>query len=196
MNAPLDNLASLPFGLHFGQIYPAGFGVLTGSQHLGTDWIVPTGTPVYAPLDGVAYIKTSSQTGVCIEIQGEQYWCRMMHLRNIVKTSTVKAGNLVAYSDNTGLSSGAHLHVDFRKPGSSLNIANFFDPEKLLATPQEDTITQNQFTALALPEALTYWESHHPGQQPIVSQVEAQLRQVYLGTLDYTILLDEWRKGL
>ena len=66
------------------------------------------------------------------------------------------------------------------------------------ATVKQDQggdLTQDQWTALAMPEALSYWEAHHPGQQAIVSQIETQLRQVFLGTLNYTDLLDKWRKG-
>jgi len=66
-------------------------------------------------------------------------------------------------------------------------------------TPKGDTLTEDHFTALALPEALLYWESHHaqpPAQPPIIADIEKQLRQVYQGSINYTDLLDSWRKGL
>lgn len=95
--------------------------------HSGTDFALETGTPIYAPADGeVIGVVNSypendhSGPGNSVHLRldrksplGEDMELRLLHLLpNIVVTegSTVKTGDLLAYSDNTGNSTSEHLH--------------------------------------------------------------------------------------
>lgn len=86
--------------------------------HKGLDIPVVTGTEIYASHDGVVRKTSESlsqgigvvlrQEGVCETV----YW---HNKNNVVKVGdTVKAGDLIAYSDNTGMSGGPHLHWEYK----------------------------------------------------------------------------------
>ncbi len=91
------------------------------SYHEGLDLRGAAGTPVYAPADGVvalagALIVRGNAVilrhgwGVC-----SGYW----HLSAVAVQpgQSVKAGDLLGYVGNTGLSTGAHLHWEIRVRG-------------------------------------------------------------------------------
>ena len=85
--------------------------------HHGTDFAVPIGTPVIAPGDGVVIKATRHPlAGNYLVIRhGRQYTTRYLHLsRFLVKEGdTVKRGQRIALSGNTGRSTGPHLHYEF-----------------------------------------------------------------------------------
>lgn len=59
-----------------------------------------------------------------------------------------------------------------------------------------DNVTEDQWVALALPEALLYWEAHHhTATREDIASIEGQLRQVYQGQLNYSDLLATWAEG-
>ncbi len=102
----------------------------TYSYHEGLDYGVPEGNPVYAPAPGVVglaeqlFVRGGAVTldhglGVC-----SGYW----HLSRIVVKpgQTVRAGDLLGYSGNTGLSNGPHLHFEIRVRGIPTNPAPWF----------------------------------------------------------------------
>ncbi|MGK0617660.1 LysM peptidoglycan-binding domain-containing M23 family metallopeptidase [Meiothermus cerbereus] len=102
----------------------------TYSYHEGLDYGVPEGTPVYAPAPGVVglaetlFVRGGAVTldhglGVC-----SGYW----HLSRIVVKpgQIVRAGDLLGYSGNTGLSNGPHLHFEIRVRGIPTNPAPWF----------------------------------------------------------------------
>lgn len=111
--------------------------------HAGIDYPVPTGTPVYACIDGqVSTVFNDVYHGNVVDIQNGGKWYRVMHLRNFVVTGgPVKQGQLIAYSDNTGLSTGPHVHWDVRTEYEPTSFAAFIDPLTLLK--EEDVITWN-----------------------------------------------------
>jgi hypothetical protein len=92
--------------------------------HNGIDYGAKDGTPVYATHEGVAYIEIDSSGGNGVVIRSEDkyeyngkavnfktiYW----HLKEnnvcIKRFQKVKAGDLIGYADNTGFSTGSHLH--------------------------------------------------------------------------------------
>ena len=100
--------------------------------HHGIDVGCPTGTPVYAANDGTVVYSSAEGTGGygnLIEIQHpDGILTKYAHLDRYVARSgqKVKRGQLIAYSGDTGIGSGPHLHWEIRKPsGDSI------DPEGL-----------------------------------------------------------------
>lgn len=89
------------------------------SYHSGLDIAAPTGTPVIASFDGKvkSYNDTKYGGGLTVLLQGESYQLGFCHLSNntVVKNgSTVKAGQVIGYTGNTGHSTGPHLHISLR----------------------------------------------------------------------------------
>ncbi|MCC4265435.1 murein DD-endopeptidase MepM [Oceanimonas baumannii] len=85
--------------------------------HKGTDFAVPTGTPVVAPSDGVVVKATRHRlAGNYLVIRhGRKYTTRFLHLSKfLVKPGDkVRRGEQIALSGNTGRSTGPHLHYEF-----------------------------------------------------------------------------------
>jgi murein DD-endopeptidase MepM/ murein hydrolase activator NlpD len=112
----------------FGTRRSYGGGPFT-SYHEGTDFAIPSGTPVYAPADGVVVLAeqlTVRGNAVVID-HGWGVYSGLYHLKSFVAPvgQKVKQGDLVAYSDNTGLSTGAHLHWDIRIRGLNVDALQF-----------------------------------------------------------------------
>jgi murein DD-endopeptidase MepM/ murein hydrolase activator NlpD len=82
--------------------------------HEGIDIGVATGTPVHAAADGVVtYSGWMTGYGNMVMIyHGSDVTTLYAHLKSFVakKGDTVKQGQTIAYSDNTGWSTGPHLH--------------------------------------------------------------------------------------
>ncbi|WGV98481.1 M23 family metallopeptidase [Vibrio sp. YMD68] len=107
---------------------------VTGSikMHRGQDFAVNTGTPVYAPADGVVEVTRSSQkgSGNFLRLQHSYgFTSSYSHLNKfLVKSGDfVQKGDLIAHSGNSGLSSGPHLHYEIRFVGRSLDPRPFVD---------------------------------------------------------------------
>ncbi len=99
------------------------------SYHEGTDFAMPAGTPVYAPAEGVVVLaETLAVRGNAIVIDhGWGVYTGLYHLSKFAVQvgQRVKQGDLVAYSGNTGLSTGAHLHWDIRIRGLNVDAMQF-----------------------------------------------------------------------
>lgn len=91
--------------------------------HTGIDLRATTGTKVYAANGGtVTTSGYSSAWGNYIIINhGGGYTTLYAHLsrRNVSKGTTVKQGDVIGLSGNTGYSTGPHLHFEIDKNGSS-----------------------------------------------------------------------------
>lgn len=88
--------------------------------HNGIDFGCPTGTPIVACLDGIVeYAGQDSSGGIGVYLIHEKekmrsiYW----HFKNYVVRvgDKVKKGDIVGISDNTGFSTGPHLHFGLKK---------------------------------------------------------------------------------
>ncbi|MBJ7537664.1 M23 family metallopeptidase [Marinomonas transparens] len=100
--------------------------------HRGQDFAVNTGTPVYAPADGTVEVTRPSKKGsgnYLRILHGYGFSSSYSHLSKFVakKGDFVKKGDLIAYSGNSGLSSGPHLHYEVRFIGRPLNPKQFLD---------------------------------------------------------------------
>nr|ADI22875.1 membrane proteins related to metalloendopeptidases [uncultured gamma proteobacterium HF0500_32L01] len=91
--------------------------------HKGVDYGGSTGDPVMATADGlVTFAGRKHQYGKVITLQhGQKYSTLYAHLsrfsKNIRSGSTVTQGQLIGYVGTTGLSTGPHLHYEFRVNG-------------------------------------------------------------------------------
>jgi murein DD-endopeptidase MepM/ murein hydrolase activator NlpD len=95
--------------------------------HRGTDLKAAMNTPVYATADGVVeysgYHKKSGFGNLVILHHNYGFKTYYGHLNKVVLESGtfVKKGDLIAYTGNTGMSSGPHLHYEIRFISRLLN---------------------------------------------------------------------------
>ncbi len=99
-------------------------------MHNGVDFLVNTGTPVYATGDGVVkFVGRKRGLGRTVIIDhGFGYTTIYGHLHRfkVKKGQRVKRGDLIALSGNSGrLTTGPHLHYEVRHNGIALNPQNF-----------------------------------------------------------------------
>jgi len=100
--------------------------------HPGLDLRASPGTPILAPADGVVkFIKynQSSGYGNVVSLSHnygfESYYAHLQNKPVVKEGQFVKKGDLIAYSGNTGLSTGPHLHYEIRFIGRLLDPAPF-----------------------------------------------------------------------
>jgi murein DD-endopeptidase MepM/ murein hydrolase activator NlpD len=123
---PVENYSKIssPFGTR--RSYNGG---PFSSYHEGTDFSATSGTPVYAPADGVVVLgETLFVRGNAILIDhGWGVYTGLYHLSSIDVSvgQAVKQGDFIGRVGGTGLSTGPHLHWDLRV--RSLNV----DPMQL-----------------------------------------------------------------
>ena len=96
------------------------------APHKGVDFSLPVGTPIIAPADGVVehVAYQANGAGRYIKLRhGGQYTTVYMHLsRQLVRSGqTVKKGERIGLSGNTGRSTGPHLHYEFHINGRPVN---------------------------------------------------------------------------
>lgn len=101
------------------------------SYHTGTDYRAAVGTKVYATADGkvtVSKAKGKGYLGNYIELSHNMgFKTYYGHLSKIIvkKGSTVRQGELIGYSGNTGRSNGPHLHYGIKFAGTHVNPEKF-----------------------------------------------------------------------
>ncbi len=111
---PLERYARLSSNFNLSRKHP-----ITGrvQPHKGTDFAVPTGTPVLAPGDGVVVkaVRHRLAGNYLVIRHGRQYTTRFLHLSKFLvkQGDTVRRGQRIALSGNTGRSTGPHLHYEF-----------------------------------------------------------------------------------
>jgi len=154
-------LAEMPAILPVNGHITSGFGsrfhpvLKINRLHPGLDFHASVGTPIYATGNGVIreatsgaglgrYVKVEHATAGYVTVYG--------HLSKlppgIRKGKTVKRGDLIGYSGNTGLSEAPHLHYEVRDlSGRSLNPLYFLAPsmtpaayEQLLKDAENTTL--------------------------------------------------------
>lgn len=105
--------------------------------HPGTDYGSPSGTPIKATTDGVVRYLAGNNGGygnvATLTLKnGDVVW--HSHLMKAGFTGKVTKGQIIGYTDNTGWSTGPHLHVEYRVKGSQNRPIDF---EKWLADHPE-----------------------------------------------------------
>ena len=130
---PVDH----PVTFGFGETSPP---YSVAAPHRGCDYAVPVGTPVYAPAAGIVHLHVpgdgygNGSFGNHILIDHGDGWPTLLaHLLSFTgagaQGATVKAGDLIAYSGNTGTSTGPHLHAQRDcKGGLTVTFSDCRDP--------------------------------------------------------------------
>ena len=124
----------LPFNGKFPVTQPFGANpdVYGAGGHKGIDYGLPSRTPVYAVHDGVVN-KPAFQPngfGTYLTLSWDAYIVYYGHLDSVVKTGIVKEGELIGYSDNSGWSSGPHLHIEVYFARALINPEQLFNKEE------------------------------------------------------------------
>ncbi|MFC9649319.1 M23 family metallopeptidase [Streptomyces sp. NPDC059892] len=96
-------------------------GVNWMSIHTGIDFPVSYGTPVMAATDGTVRTQYNSAYGnmaIVTAPDGTETWyCHLSTTK--IRSGSVKAGDVIAYSGNSGNSTGPHLHFEVRPGGGA-----------------------------------------------------------------------------
>ncbi|MFD9307325.1 peptidoglycan DD-metalloendopeptidase family protein [Streptomyces sp. NPDC060048] len=94
-------------------------GVNWMSVHTGIDFPVGMGTSVMAATDGTVRSKWNSAYGNMVIVTApdgtETWYCHLSSAK--IRSGKVKAGDVIAYSGDSGNSTGAHLHFEVRPGG-------------------------------------------------------------------------------
>ncbi|MCZ4511342.1 peptidoglycan DD-metalloendopeptidase family protein [Streptomyces sp. ActVer] len=97
-------------------------GVNWMSTHTGIDFPVSYGTTVMAVADGTVRTQWNSSYGNMVILttkDGTEIWYCHLATYQVASGTVVKAGDPVAYSGNSGNSTGPHLHIEVRPGGGS-----------------------------------------------------------------------------
>jgi murein DD-endopeptidase MepM/ murein hydrolase activator NlpD len=101
------------------------------SYHKAIDWGTPVGTSVMASSGGtVTKAGWGSGYGYCVYIQHpDGTETRYAHLSKVLVSAgqTVKQGQKIALSGNTGVSTGPHLHFEIRINGVAVDPLNYLE---------------------------------------------------------------------
>ncbi len=122
---PQLSLLTASFGMKMHPFYRSP------QQHNGVDYTIPEGTRVFATADGViesTQLK-SSTLGKSIVIDHKNgYKTTYNHLTRIFIPAmrSVKRGEIIGLSGNTGLSTAPHLHYEISYNGEAVDPTNYF----------------------------------------------------------------------
>ena len=107
--------------------------------HTGVDFTAPTGTPIYAPGNGVVTTVERNRHGYGLMVvidHGYGYETLYAHLSkfNVRVGQQVKRGEIIGFVGNTGVSTAPHLHYEVIRHGNKVNPVNYFFND---LTPEE-----------------------------------------------------------
>ncbi|PAZ11851.1 peptidase M23 [Streptomyces sp. SA15] len=113
---------ALPVAQHGLSAYYGQSGINWMSVHTGIDFPVSYGTTVMAVTDGTVRTEWNSAYGNMMIVTAkdgtETWYCHLSSYR-VSSGTTVKAGDPIAYSGNSGNSTGPHLHLEVHLAGGS-----------------------------------------------------------------------------
>jgi hypothetical protein len=115
--------------------------------HNGIDYGIPNGTPIAAAAGGTVamvgfenggygnYVKLSHSDG------GKSYFTYYAHLASaaVAAGQKVKTGAVIGYSNNTGASTGPHLHFGLKIEGENPPYKGYVDPMPYLSADSTDS---------------------------------------------------------
>lgn len=143
MRRPIDLKNGVSIGQPFGakEFDYTPYGLI---GHHGQDYPAPEGQPIYAPEAGTILQSANGVTdpksgrfaaGETIVMSGKyEHWLMHLSRRLVNAGSKVSEGQLIGYSGNTGVSTGAHLHWGTRPLSPNMNngYRGFVDPSIVL----------------------------------------------------------------
>jgi len=116
------------------------FGVKTfySKHHLGVDYIVPKGVPIYAPTNCKIEVSGNfPQGGNTVHASFDDYKygkliMRCMHLSKLSPKGNYDKGKILGYTGNTGkYTTAPHLHLDLSiNKVNYKDFSNFIDPDE------------------------------------------------------------------
>lgn len=105
--------------------------------HSGIDYAAPTGTPVYAPADGVVVSAgRAGGYGIRVEIDHPNgLTTRFAHLSRalVARGTQVRAGDQIGRIGSTGRSTGPHLHYEVRRGSRAIDPMPFIRAGQVLS---------------------------------------------------------------
>ncbi|MEU3733947.1 M23 family metallopeptidase [Streptomyces sp. NPDC033538] len=113
---------ALPVAQHGLSAYYGQAGINWMSVHSGIDFPVSYGTTVMAATDGTVRTQYNSAYGNMMIVtakDGTETWYCHLSTYQVPSGTTVKAGDAIAFSGNSGNSTGPHLHFEVRPSGGS-----------------------------------------------------------------------------
>jgi murein DD-endopeptidase MepM/ murein hydrolase activator NlpD len=113
---------ALPVEQHGLSAYYGQAGINWMSVHSGIDFPVSYGTTVMAATDGVVRTEWNSAYGnmaIVTAKDGTETWYCHLSTYKVASGTEVKAGDPIAFSGNSGNSTGPHLHFEVRPGGGS-----------------------------------------------------------------------------
>ncbi|MFJ4331536.1 MULTISPECIES: M23 family metallopeptidase [unclassified Streptomyces] len=113
---------ALPVSQHGLSAYYGQAGINWMSVHTGIDFPVSYGTKVMAATDGTVRTQYNSAYGNMMIVtakDGTETWYCHLSSYQVPSGTTVKAGDAIAFSGNSGNSTGPHLHFEVRPAGGS-----------------------------------------------------------------------------
>jgi murein DD-endopeptidase MepM/ murein hydrolase activator NlpD len=106
-------------------VFTSGFGWRWGRMHEGIDLAVPNGTPVVAAAAGTVIVAgwTGGYGNLVVVDHGNGIATAYGHNTyvTVAPGQAVAQGQLIAYSGNTGHSTGPHVHFEVRVNGSAVD---------------------------------------------------------------------------
>jgi len=115
---------------------------ITGRRkfHHGVDVALPVGTPLTAPADGVIVHKGNGPSGgITLIIKHDNnihtVYYHLQKPSHLLKGTRVERGEVIAYSGNTGASTGPHLHWEVRNSrrfGDTTDPVPFLEAEEIV----------------------------------------------------------------
>ena len=119
------SLLTASYGLRIHPFYK------TLQPHQGVDYTIPEGSRVFATADGVvreASDRSSTHGKTVVIDHGNGYETSYSHLSriNVRRGQTVRRGDIIALSGDTGLSLSPHLHYEVRKDGMRVDPIHYF----------------------------------------------------------------------
>jgi len=126
-----------PLDLYWYQYISSYYGYrinpITGAEqlHRGVDIAVPTGTTVYAAMDGtVTTAAYDASYGNYVVIENSEGYCTKyahMDTLSVSAGQTITHGTVIGTTGNTGSSTGSHLHIECMYNGEYYNPLFYFD---------------------------------------------------------------------
>ncbi|MFE9704896.1 peptidoglycan DD-metalloendopeptidase family protein [Streptomyces sp. NPDC005930] len=113
---------ALPVKQHGLSAYYGQAGINWMSSHTGIDFPVLQGTTVMAATDGTVRTQFNSAYGNMMIVtakDGTETWYCHLSGYQVPSGTTVKAGDAIAFSGDSGNSTGPHLHFEVRPAGGS-----------------------------------------------------------------------------